>query len=102
MPTKDGKDNTSTPRHSDSNQAFIQRLTIPTNSHFNHLVFTEIFLRGEKKVGERLLISLFSVFETESHCAAQDSLELTILLPQLSKCWDSRHVPPCPALLTTF
>jgi hypothetical protein len=38
------------------------------------------------------------LFETETHYVTQTGLELKILLPQLSKCWDYRQVPPCPAL----
>lgn len=32
----------------------------------------------------------------------QATLELTTLLTQPSKCWDSRHTPPCPAPPPTF
>jgi hypothetical protein len=37
---------------------------------------------------------LWGFFETESYYVAQVHLELLILLPQPSKCWNYRYVPP--------
>jgi hypothetical protein len=40
---------------------------------------------------------VYFCFEIGSHYVAQDGLKLSILLPQLPKCWDFRHAPPHPS-----
>jgi hypothetical protein len=48
--------------------------------------------------GLNIVLTFFFCFETESPCVTQADLELTILLPPPTECWNSTHVPPCLAL----
>jgi hypothetical protein len=50
---------------------------------------------GKSSSKIKFLINFFFFLDTESHFGAQVGLELLILLPQLLKCQDHRHVPPC-------
>jgi hypothetical protein len=47
-------------------------------------------------------MDFFSFPEMGPLCAAQVGLELTILLPQPSYCWDYRHEPPHQACIEGF
>ena len=49
-----------------------------------------IFLLSYKEIN---FIPFFFFFETGSLYVAQADLELSILLPQLPKCWDFRDIP---------
>lgn len=48
-------------------------------------------------VASLLLFLLPSLFDLRTHCIAQAGLELAILMPQPSRSYNSRHVPPSPA-----
>jgi hypothetical protein len=46
---------------------------------------------NEKKANLKTMCFLFLFFQIRSHCVAQASLKLVILLPQPPKCWEHRH-----------
>jgi hypothetical protein len=48
------------------------------------------------------IINSFVVVEIKSHYAAQAGLELLIPLPMPPKCWDYKHGPPCPIIVSFF
>jgi hypothetical protein len=58
--------------------------------------FTHI-LKFDSQLSYFILFILF--FETRSCYVVQAGLELAVLLPQTSECWEFRHVPPYPAHL---